>query len=93
MNKSFLISIAAWVGFMTLICADGLYAGTAVPDVVKMENSAYEKHKKDIVKFKHKAHAEELGKKQPEVFVNGCGNSKGRRTDHPKWRRQTSCWR
>jgi hypothetical protein len=81
MNKTFLISIAAWVGFVTLICADGLYAGTTVPDVIKMENSAYEKHKKDIVELKHKVHAEELVKKYPELFENGCGechhNDKG----------------
>jgi hypothetical protein len=81
MNKTLIISIATLVGFLTLICSDGLYADTTVPDVINMENSAYEKHKKDIVEFKHKAHAEELDKKYPEVFGNGCGechhNDKG----------------
>jgi hypothetical protein len=45
MNKTLIISIAVWSGFLTLICGDGLYAGTTAPDVIKMENPAYEKHK------------------------------------------------
>jgi hypothetical protein len=73
MNKNSPLLIKACVGFMTLICVVVLYAGTTVPDVIMMENSAYETHKKDIVEFKHKVHAEELGQKYPEVFENGCG--------------------
>jgi cytochrome c553 len=35
-----------------------LYAGTTVPDVIKMEESSYE-HKKGIVEFTHKKHSTE----------------------------------
>ena len=43
-----------------------IYAGTTVPDVIKMENKAYTEHKKGIVEFSHKKHAED--------YKVGCGN-------------------
>ena len=46
-----------------LLFAVSTLAGTAVNDVVKMDNGAYEKHKKGIVTFSHKQHAEEYGAK------------------------------
>ena len=36
-----------------------IYAGTTAPDVIKMEEPGYEKHKKGIVEFTHKKHATE----------------------------------
>ncbi|MFZ5570428.1 MAG: cytochrome c3 family protein [Thermodesulfobacteriota bacterium] len=44
----------------------GLYAGTTVLDVVKMEHKAYTKHTKGIVQFSHKKHAED--------YKAGCGD-------------------
>jgi hypothetical protein len=55
------------------MAAFALYAAETVPDIVKMENPAYEKHVKDIVEFKHRAHADEFGKKYPQIFEKGCG--------------------
>jgi hypothetical protein len=43
----------------------GLYAGTTVQDVIKMENKAYPEHKKGIVEFTHKKHVVE--------YKAGCG--------------------
>jgi len=43
-----------------------LYAGTAVQDVIKMENKAYKEHTKGIVEFTHKKHVVE--------YKAGCGD-------------------
>lgn len=68
-----MISIAFCSGWLIVLFAACLYAGTTVPDVVKMENPAYEEHTKAIVQFKHKAHADKFGGKYPGIFENGCG--------------------
>jgi len=56
-----------------IVGISGIYAGTEVKDVIRMENKAYEKHKKSIVEFSHKKHTEE--------YKAGCGechhNEKG----------------
>ena len=65
MKKKSLLLVTLIAGFATLFIAAGIYAGTSVPDVVKMENKAYEKHKKSIVTFSHKKHVEE--------YKAGCG--------------------
>ena len=44
----------------------GLYAGTTVKDVIKMDNKAYKKHKKGICEFSHKKHVVE--------YKAGCGD-------------------
>lgn len=61
MRRSLLLilSIAAF------FAASSIYAGTEVADVIKMENKAYTEHKKSIVEFTHKKHAEDYGA--------GCG--------------------
>jgi len=64
MRKKHLIIMAVF-GIAALFFATGIYAGTAIDDVVKMENKAYAKHKKSIVMFSHKKHSEE--------YKLGCG--------------------
>lgn len=49
----------------SLFFAGSLFAGTQVADVVKMDNPAYKKHKKQIVTFSHKKHNEQ--------YKAGCG--------------------
>ena len=44
---------------MVVFAAVALYAGTAVQDVVTMNNKAYSAHKKGIVEFSHKKHTGE----------------------------------
>jgi hypothetical protein len=39
----------------------GIYAATTVSDVIELNSPEYEKHKKGIVKFSHKKHAEDYG--------------------------------
>lgn len=73
MGKSFRIGITLFTSFQMLTAAFALHAGETVSDIVKMENPAYKKHVKDIVEFKHKAHAEEFSKKYPQIFKKGCG--------------------
>ena len=61
------------VGMVVLFAAVGIYAATEVPDVIKMENKAYDKHKKGIVAFSHKKHSDAYAKTHPEFYKNGCG--------------------
>jgi cytochrome c553 len=56
MGKKYLLLMVI-AGLATLFVVAAINAGTAVPDVVKMENKAYEKHTKGIVEFTHKKHA------------------------------------
>jgi hypothetical protein len=70
MNKKILV--LAVVGVATLFLVAGIYA--AAPDVIRMENKAYEKHEKGIVEFEHKKHAEEYAKQYPDLYKNGCGD-------------------
>ncbi|MEA3428318.1 MAG: cytochrome c3 family protein [Thermodesulfobacteriota bacterium] len=64
MRKKHLIIMVVF-SIAALFFATGIYAGTTVPDVIKMENKAYAKHKKSIVMFSHKKHIED--------YKAGCG--------------------
>ena len=57
-NKKILLPTLSIVVAATLLVAGGLFAGTTVSDVIRMENKAYEKHKRSIVMFPHKKHPE-----------------------------------
>jgi hypothetical protein len=70
--KSFLVA-GAIVGFAIIFATTGIYAGMEVPDEIKMENPAYEKHKKSIMMFSHKKHAEEYAKDNPDFYKKKCG--------------------
>lgn len=59
LKKKQAFTIVALVGLATVFIAAGIYAGTNVPDVITMQNKAYEKHTKGIVEFTHKKHVEE----------------------------------
>lgn len=65
MRKRNLMLIALLIGAAALFLAAGINAGTTVPDIVRMENPAYEKHKKGIVEFTHQKHAVD--------YQAGCG--------------------
>jgi cytochrome c553 len=62
--KSKSLLVTAIIGIVTLFLAAGLYAGSTVPDVIKMQND-YE-HKKGIVEFNHAKHVSE--------YKAGCGD-------------------
>jgi len=65
MKKRSLLLAVTIAGISTLFVAAAIMAGTTAPDVIKMENPAYAKHKKGIVMFSHQKHATEYGA--------GCG--------------------
>ena len=71
-KRTSLIAVMVF-GIAALFLGAGLYAGTKMPDVVKMENKAYKKHKKSIVEFHHKKHQEDYAKKHPALYKAGCG--------------------
>ena len=52
------IFTVAIIAVSLMFVAGGIYAGTTVPDVIKMENKTYKDHKKSIVTFDHKKHVE-----------------------------------
>lgn len=60
LKKTQAFTIAVLVGLATVFIAAGIYAGTTVPDVITMQNKAYEKHTKGIVEFSHKRHVAEF---------------------------------
>lgn len=62
MSKKGLL-VTTIITFAVIFAAAALYAGTDVPDVIKMQND-YE-HTKGIVEFSHKKHAED--------YKAGCG--------------------
>lgn len=61
------------IGFAAIFLATGIYAGTKVPDVIKLQSKEYEKHTKGIVEFTHKKHAEDYAKASPDLYKDGCG--------------------
>ena len=61
------------VGMAALFAATVIYAATEVPDVIRLENKAYKKHKYGIVEFNHKKHGEEYAEKNPDFYKNKCG--------------------
>jgi len=71
--KKKILFIAMFVGAAFLLVSDGLYAGTEVKDEIRMENQAYNEHKKSIHVFTHKKHAAEYAEKNPDLYRNGCG--------------------
>ena len=73
MKMSSLLLKTGLAGVATLFLAAGLYAGTEVSDVIKLNSPEYEKHKKGIVEFTHKKHSEDYAKKAPDLYKNGCG--------------------
>ena len=58
MNKRLLV-ITVTVAIATLFITAGIYAGTKVQDMIKMENPAYKKRTYKTVTFSHKKHVEE----------------------------------
>jgi len=61
------------VGMAVLFAATVIYAATEVPDVIRLENKAYKKHKYGIVELTHRKHAEEYAEKYPDFYKNKCG--------------------
>jgi len=61
------------VGMAVLFAATVIYAATEVPDVIRLENKAYKKHKYGIVELTHKKHAEDYAEKYPDFYKNKCG--------------------
>ena len=57
--KSLFFTLAL-VGIACVFLVTGLQAGTQAPDVIKMDNPAFE-HTKGIVEFSHKKHFTEFG--------------------------------
>ena len=71
MRKKYL-RVTMVVALATLFIAGGIYAAD-VPDVIPLEDPAYKKHKKGVVKFEQKKHWDDYAKEYPEFYKNGCG--------------------
>ena len=71
MIKKYLITTVIF-GVAILFVSAGIYA-KSVPDVIPLQDPAYKKHKKGVVKFEHKKHWDDYAKEYPEFYKNGCG--------------------
>ncbi|WDP92095.1 MAG: cytochrome c3 family protein [Desulfobacter sp.] len=60
MNKR-VITLLLAAGIAVIFAATGIQAGTTVEDTLTMQDKGYKKHKKGLVTFSHKKHAEEYG--------------------------------
>jgi hypothetical protein len=60
------------IGFAVLFVGAAIYAKSA-PDVIPLEDPAYEKHKKGVVQFEHKKHWADYSKQYPEFYPSQCG--------------------
>lgn len=73
MRKRFLLLVVLIMGISFVFVAKGIFAAAKIPDVIQMNTKEYSKHKRPIVAFDHKKHAEDFAKKHPDFFKNGCG--------------------
>jgi len=71
MNRK-LLKISVVVGSAILLLVAGIYAKD-VPDIIKLEDPAYEQHKKGVVDFTHGKHQTDYAKEYPEFYKDGCG--------------------
>ncbi len=71
MIKKHLLLITIF-GIAILFAAAGIYA-KVVPDMIKLQDPAYEEHKKGVVEFSHGKHQSDYAKQYPEFYKNGCG--------------------
>lgn len=72
MRKKYLI-LSIVVCAIFLFIAAGIYAGTAIQDVVELKTVDYTQHTKKPVVFEHKKHQKEYAEKYPELYEAGCG--------------------
>lgn len=69
-KKRFMTTVIIAVAI--LFVSAGIYAKSA-PDVISLQDPAYEEHKKGVVEFHHKKHGDEYAKQYPELYPNKCG--------------------
>jgi hypothetical protein len=60
------------IGVAILFVSAAIYAKSA-PDVIPLQDPAYEKHKKGVVQFEHKKHWNDYSKAYPEFYPSHCG--------------------
>jgi len=59
-------------GVAILFVSAAIYAKSA-PDVIPLQDPAYETHKKGVVQFEHKKHWNDYAKAYPELYPSQCG--------------------
>ena len=60
------------IGVAVLFLSAAIYAKSA-PDVIPLQDPAYETHKKGVVEFEHKKHWDDYSKAYPEFYSSKCG--------------------
>lgn len=73
MKRKSIFFIAAAILFGISLGAACVYHGIERRDWIPMDNPAYEKHKRSIVMFSHKKHAEDYTAANPDLFKDECG--------------------
>jgi len=60
------------IGVAILFVSAAIYAKSA-PDVIPLQDPAYETHKKGVVQFDHKKHWDDYSKEYKDLYPNKCG--------------------
>jgi hypothetical protein len=79
-KKHFLTTVI--IGVAVLFVSAGIYA-KSTPDVIPLQDPAYKKHKKGVVKFEHKKHWGEYSKAYPDLYPNQCGECHHDKDNNP----------
>ena len=79
-KKRFLTTVI--IGVAVLFVSAGIYAKSA-PDVIPLQDPAYKKHKKGVVKFEHKKHWDDYTKAYPDLYPSQCGECHHDKDNNP----------
>jgi hypothetical protein len=79
-KKHFLTTVI--IGVAVLFVSAGIYA-KSTPDVIPLQDPAYKKHKKGVVKFEHKKHWGEYSKAYPDLYPSQCGECHHDKDNNP----------
>ena len=83
MKIRYLLSTGIMV-LVSVFIAAGLYAGTNVPNVIKLKTAKYAEHKKKIVKFDHRKNQQDYRQKFPDLYQNDCGECHHDQNNQPR---------
>ena len=70
------------IGVAVLFVSAGIYAKSA-PDMIPLQDPAYKKHKKGVVKFEHKKHWDDYAEAYPDLYPSQCGECHHDKDNNP----------
>lgn len=83
MRKKQLLT-AVLISITLMLFSAGIYAATAVPDVIQLDTKAYVKNEKGPVNFNHRKHQLDYKKNYPQVYKVSCGECHHDQNNQPR---------